>query len=318
MLINEFSTAPVSQLLADPATLCVLPLSGTTNPIQPSLIHTGLAGFEPSELNEVWRIEGQTVERGSEDNVHWSKTPDVICAAIGFSMAEHSNIEDLVASAYTELLSHLQQFGYQQPFRFWNYLPSINVGEGDSEVYKRFCTGRLAAFDALNIADCGFPAASALGHHTQDAVVFAFAAKTPASHFSNDKQVDAYQYPRQYGLTSPSFARASAIDISDKPCLFVSGTASIRGHQTIAEGDLQGQLTTTAANIDHLINTITRENAHLSDLSLKTMKVYLRHPHHLSQTREWLGLRYPQVQFVYTHADVCRANLLVEIECYCA
>lgn len=312
MLNNTFSSESITQLLADPSTLCVLPLSGQCQASQLGVIETGLTGFSAIPIQEVWQVNGQTVERGLCGAVHWAKVSDLVCVSRWLDSDASSSLESIVELAYQELLDFLQSEGFPHLVRCWNYLPGINVGEQDAEVYKRFCTGRLSAFQLSGMGVDVFPSASALGHHAQGGVIFAFASKVKPQHFANTRQVNAYEYPREYGLSSPSFARATSITIANQHYLFISGTASIIGHQTMAPGDLAKQLTTTIANIEHLLQT---SNPHGAEL--RTMKVYLRHQEHFQLTEEWLRSRYPSVLIILALADICRMNLLVEIECFC-
>lgn len=322
MLKNTFSELPVDALLAIPSTLCVLPLSGECAPKAPGVIGTGLTGFHSTPLNEVWSVD-QPVARGQSEQIFWSKTDSLLCVALwiclspeGFSeenLKAQSSLESHIEHGYTQLLDFLSDQGYRHPLRFWNYLPQINQGEGDAECYKRFCAGRLQAFSQSNMAPAEFPAASALGHHGRGAVIFALAGHSPAQNFNNNHQINAYDYPRRYGASSPSFARASAVSLEGEHYLFISGTASIIGHETVAHGDLEGQLDTTLSNIQYLL---AHRNPHQT--ALKTMKVYLRHRDFYTPTQRMLEQRFAEVDIIYTHADVCRSDLMVEIECFCS
>jgi len=195
---------------------------------------------------------------------------------------------------------------------FWNNLPSINLGDGDEEIYKLFCTGRLNGFHKNNIAQQNFPAASAVGHYKDDLLIYVLASKNKAENHKNLLQVEAFQYPRQYGKTSPSFARASSITSNDKTLFFISGTASILGHETLHEGDLLKQIDVTEKNITHLL-----EQTNKTTDNIQTMKVYIRHPEDLAATQEKLDNLFPRAEKIYLHADICRSDLLIEIECYC-
>lgn len=318
MLKNTFSELSVEELLANPSTLCVLPLTGECAAKTPGVISTGLTGFHSKPLYEVWSLDDQFAERGQTEQISWSKTLSVLCAALWLELPmasanEEGVIESLVESGYLELLNFLSEQGYRHAFRFWNYLPNINKGEGDSECYKRFCTGRLRAFSQSSMTPDQFPAASALGHHGDGAVIFALAGKYPAENYNNNHQINAYDYPRRYGVSSPSFARASAISFDGGDYLFISGTASIIGHETVAHGDLYGQLGTTLSNINYLL-----QHRNPRQTTLKTMKVYLRHRDHYAATKQLLEQRFADVDIIYTYADVCREDLLVEIECFCS
>jgi chorismate lyase / 3-hydroxybenzoate synthase len=98
--------------------------------------------------------------------------------------------------------------------------------------------------------------------------------------------------------------------------LFVSGTASIVGCETMHHGDVDAQTRETLANIEALLREANRMvgSARYSLDGLK-FKVYVRQPRDLdaikSALAERLGAAAP---IVYLRADVCREELLVEIE----
>ncbi|NMH60670.1 dioxygenase [Alteromonas ponticola] len=311
MLSHSFSPSPAIELLSRKDVLAVIPLVKNCEPFEAGLIPAGIEEANAQEINEVWTVT-EEVSRGKTGECNWSKTSELMCLAIWLSKNDCTTIEAATKNAYAAMLSVLMEAGYPHPFRFWNYLPGINAGQGDEELYKKFCTGRLQAFEHLGYTPDTFPSASALGHHTEGAVFYVFASATKPVHFNNQNQVNAYEYPRQYGISSPSFARATALTLQQSPYLFISGTASIIGHKTVEAGNLERQLHVTMTNIEHLL-----EHANPDNRTLSTFKVYVRHPHHVQRTKDWLEQRYPGVDAVYTLADICRSDLLVEIECFC-
>ncbi|QJR80938.1 dioxygenase [Alteromonas pelagimontana] len=311
MLSHSFTTSSATELLSKNDTLAIIPLVNRCEPFGAGLIPSGIVEASGSKMNEVWSLKGD-VTRGQTGQSYWSKSADIICIAHWLSKDDCQQIELKTQQAYESLLYVLNEQGYPYPFRFWNYLPGINAGDGDKEVYKKFCTGRLKAFQTAGIPPAAFPSASALGHHNEGAVFYVFASSAKPQHFNNNKQINAYEYPRQYGISSPSFARATTLRLQQQGYLFISGTASIIGHQTVEAGDLERQLEVTMNNIEHLLN-----HANPDKLTLSTFKVYIRHAEHVSRTRSWINQRYPHVDAVYTIADICRRDLLVEIECFC-
>jgi len=157
-----------------------------------------------------------------------------------------------------------------------------------------------------------FSAASALGHYTQGAAFYVFASKKPGKHYENPVQQSAFEYPRQYGKSSPSFARATAYKHgAGGETLFVSGTASIIGHETIHLSSTENQLATIFSNIDKLI-----EHCEFSKTALQSIKVYLRHQQDYASVQQMLEKQYPNVASLIVQADVCRDNLLIEIEAH--
>jgi hypothetical protein len=123
----------------------------------------------------------------------------------------------------------------------------------------------------------------------------------------NPRQVSAYEYPAQYG-PKPAFSRASILGDT----LFISGTASIVGHETVHVDDVTGQTRETLANIEALVGEANRiSGAGRFDMSTLAYKVYVRHATDLPLIQSQL---HTLTQVLYLQADICRQDLLVEIE----
>ena len=146
--------------------------------------------------------------------------------------------------------------------------------------------------------------------------VYWLAAREPGTPLENPRQVSAYRYPREYGPQSPTFARA-LLPPSPRVPLLLSGTASIVGHASQHADSLRAQLDETLTNLDSLLGA-ARERAptlspHLDGTS--RLKVYVRDAADAdavaAQLEARLGTRVP---WLMLHADVCRRELLVEIE----
>jgi chorismate lyase/3-hydroxybenzoate synthase len=128
--------------------------------------------------------------------------------------------------------------------------------------------------------------------------------------------VSAYNYPPEYGVRSPSFSRATVHHEGDGMTLFISGTASIVGHQTVHAGDTAAQTRETLVNIQALLEEANRVTGTGGfTLDALAVKVYVRHPADLSVIQEELRTALgPQARPVYLQADICRRDLAVEIE----
>jgi chorismate lyase / 3-hydroxybenzoate synthase len=132
----------------------------------------------------------------------------------------------------------------------------------------------------------------------------------------NPRQTSAYYYPPKFGVHSPSFSRACVLSESAGTNLFVSGTASIVGCETVHQGDVTAQTRETLANIDALLGETNRivGSSRYSLGGLK-FKVYVRQAHDLDAIKDTLSASLdPSTSVVYLQADVCREALLVEIE----
>lgn len=98
--------------------------------------------------------------------------------------------------------------------------------------------------------------------------------------------------------------------------LFVSGTSSIVGDRTVHAGDVRSQTRETVTNIRSLIAEANRAaGAELFAPEQLKYKVYLRRPDDLKVVARQLSQSLaPATPIVCLRADVCRADLLIEIE----
>lgn len=204
--------------------------------------------------------------------------------------------------------------------RIWNYVPAINAtGSGSLENYRLFCRARSLAFEQHHgpAFKSLLPAASAVGTRSGDlTVVFAASAIRPR-HVENPRQVSAYDYPGEYGPRPPSFARATVVRGGSHPAVFISGTAAILGHATIAPQDVRQQLDCTMENLREISAACgLGPDLDRGGPATRHFKVYLRHAADQPQIAAILQERLltDTDRVTYLHADICRSPLLVEIE----
>ncbi len=208
--------------------------------------------------------------------------------------------------------------------RLWNYFADINVEAGGSERYRQFNAGRQQAFlDAHRSAFDGSPAACALGMHGGPLQVYFLAGRMPPLAIENPRQVSAYRYPDNYGPRAPTFSRAAVADMGGGcSALFISGTASIVGHVSMHVGDIHRQTEESLANIAAVRESAESRSGLAFPASDMVYTLYLRRPQDLGAVREVFerAVGGPTSsaarEAVYLHADVCRADLLVEIEAH--
>jgi len=227
-------------------------------------------------------------------------------------------------AAYRAMLDCLQAAGYPYLLRVWNSIPDINIDDQGLERYRRFNVQRFRAFSEAQLpTHTGAPAASALGVFGGPLVLHYLATREAPRAIENPRQVSAYNYPDQYGPRAPNFSRAALWRSADAAgdVLFISGTASIVGHETRHRGDVLAQTHETLANLKAVLaeaaRVATADGAPRPALTLPdlTLKVYLRERSALAAVRATLAAEGIAVERVlFLHSDICRAELLVEIE----
>lgn len=202
--------------------------------------------------------------------------------------------------------------------RIWNYVPYINDERRGLENYKSFCQGRSLAFEEFYGQDfeVKLPAGTGVGIEDDVYVIYFIATKAPVLHVENPEQVSAFYYPPQYGPRSPSFARGTLSSIDGKQIGYISGTASIKGHKTIHQGDIVQQFYTTIDNIKLVAQQMVYANEFPDPKRYDyEFTVYLRCKQDLPIVRERVDQYLPDsAHVIYLDSNICRADLDLEIE----
>jgi hypothetical protein len=224
-----------------------------------------------------------------------------------------------VYGLYRELLAWVKPL---RLYRVWNFVPTINKECQGLENYQSFCQGRSLAFEhhfGSNF-ETSLCSASAVGLEDPYFALYFLAGEAPPVHVENPRQVAAFHYPSCYGPRSPSFARGTTVP---GRCLgFISGTASIRGHQTEHQGDLLAQLSLTLENLNLVKDQLRLHQCEGEASRGEThCKIYLRQAEQAAVLLAALEGLDPEhtfslckVRWSMLKADICRADLDVEIE----
>lgn len=194
--------------------------------------------------------------------------------------------------------------------RTWIYLPRI------LHWYKRFNKIRARFFKEFGLISGNkayLPASTGIqgGGRPKEEIFLDMIAFIPkkkqigsASIMKSNRQNEA----RKYGAT---FSRGVEVKIGNSSLLHISGTASINPKgETIYLRDEQGQITETLINIGALLET---KDARLKDIALtaaycKNKKTY----EIFKEVTKYLSL--DEIPFIPVYADVCRSELLFEID----
>ncbi|MDO9420785.1 MAG: hypothetical protein Q7T66_08990 [Herminiimonas sp.] len=232
------------------------------------------------------------------------------------SSAESSPLQAASRSAYEQIFALLDSHDFPFVLRFWNYMADINSVSHELERYRQFNLGRQQAFSAKEKERAGnVPAACALGASKGPLTIAFLAGRTPSLPIENPRQVSAYDYPVQYGPRSPLFSRASVAPLGDASLFFLSGTASIVGHETLHPNDVAAQTEESLTNVEAVLDEACRKTGKQFELASLDYIVYIRHPTDLPAIKNIMERRIgPNLKAAYVQADICRSDLLVEIE----
>jgi chorismate lyase/3-hydroxybenzoate synthase len=268
---------------------------------------------------EVWHCQ-EPLQSGQHGAIRYRHGDTLLFGCLSLDEAAGDTrppLQTTTEAAYQAIFQLLEARGFGAVLRFWNYFPAINQESRGIERYRQFNAGRQDAFLAHGRSVIGnVPAACALGSASGGLHIAFLATRAAVTGIENPRQLSAYHYPSQYGPRSPTFSRAGLVRLGGRDMLFISGTASIVGHQTLHAGDVAAQTRESLHNIAAIVAEANRL-APEADFRLDQLayKVYVRRPADLEAVRlamaEFIDASAP---VIFLQADVCRAELLVEIE----
>ena len=283
-------------------------------------ISAPLLGRSVDSLQEIWRLD-TACQSGVSEGICYRRAGPLLFGVIeldesAFAEADFP-LQAATEAAYRRIFRLIEGEGLPHLWRVWNYLAEINRESDGLERYRQFNIGRQDAFLEFSRGATGnVPAACAIGLASGPVSIAFMAGDQPAVPVENPRQVSAYNYPASYGPRSPTFSRAALVYLPGQEVLFISGTASIVGHQTVHPGDVAGQCVESLSNVAAVLaeaNSASRAGPYqLENLSYR---VYVRHAADFPVIRDILLARLGATsEIVYLQADICRSDLLIEIE----
>jgi enamine deaminase RidA (YjgF/YER057c/UK114 family) len=246
-------------------------------------------------------------------------------------------VHDDAQAAFKELGALLAEagVGLDRVLRTWLYLGGITESDGAGSRYQELNRARSEQYrDVSFLADSRppgcprlvYPASTGIGTAGRGVLVSAIALDTARDDVltvpvENPRQTAAYEYAACYGPETPKFSRAMAVTWGGGGVLFVSGTASITHSETRHVGDFATQTHETLDNIAALVADENLARHGLPGLGttldgLAQVRVYVKRPADCAAARAICAERLRDVPEIYAVADVCRSELLVEIEAF--
>ena len=214
--------------------------------------------------------------------------------------------------------------------RQWNYIEDIAIVEdveNASQNYQDFNDVRAHYYDQGNFKS-GYPAATGIGQNT-GGVIIGFIALSKSDNISvspimNPGQVDAHKYSEvvlegnSAEKCTPKFERAKLVTIGSRNYIYVSGTASIIGEKTMHVGDVEKQTLTTIENIKRLFSKENQDKLGLkfdvSEIQFSHLRVYVKKMEDIPAVEKICDAELNCKSSLFLESDVCREDLLVEIE----
>jgi len=280
---------------------------------------------------EIQRLDEQVVI-ARHNGIAWVHCADIVPPVNGKGTYQHATC------AFDRLGRLLDgvNVGFDRVIRTWLYLGGILNEEGAGQRYKELNRARTDFYQDIPFpanqhgsasegsSRRSYPASTGIGAAGRGITLSAIALQTDREDIrcvalENPRQTSAFDYAAHYSPQSPKFSRAMALSCGGYATIFVSGTASIVSSETRHVGDAVAQTHETLDNIAALISEDTLRRHDMPGLgtslsSLGLLRVYIKRPEDCAKVRAVCEQRIGELPAIYATADVCRSDLLVEIE----
>jgi len=190
----------------------------------------------------------------------------------------------------------LRQVGmtFDHVVRTWLYLEHILDWYGELNTVRNQFYRERGTFDKLVPASTGIGGANAIDLLDPDAKTFAVPSPL---------QCPALEY-------GSSFSRAVEVDLPDHRAIWVSGSASIEpGGKTAYLDDIKGQVQLTMDVVEAIL-----KSRRMSWQDVTRGVAYVKHAEFAAAFYDYCARNKLQMPFITTENDVCRDDLLFEIE----
>jgi enamine deaminase RidA (YjgF/YER057c/UK114 family) len=260
----------------------------------------------------------------------------LIASGLGEEDTEAGNILFRSETAFRQLNHILTEEGmeFSDIIRQWNYIEQItetlDENNSPSQHYQIFNDVRSKYYQLSEFKN-GFPAATGIGMDFGGIIIDAIAARFEDENsivaVKSPVQLDAYTYSKEvlaennamcdFCRTTPKFERAKILAPSEKKWILISGTAAISGQASDDQLSAEHQTQMTIQNILRLISVenITKHGISSDEkASIQSLRVYVKYRKDISNVKAVCMKYFPELPIIYVVADICRPELLVEIE----
>jgi len=243
---------------------------------------------------------------------------------------ENSNM----AFTLMEKILNTENLDFSNIVRQWNYIENIThiPDKGKNlQHYQIFNDVRSDYYNKSKFIH-GYPSATGIGTDICGLIINFIAISTATNvqiiPVLNPGQIDAHKYSQKVLVgsgvykkedkSSPKFERGKLVRTDEGTKIYISGTAAILGETTVFPTDVEKQTMATINNIKKLVESKNVSKLHdiqpveMSNYSY--VRSYVKHKKDIDIVKQLCEKHFRSECFQYVISDICRDNLLVEIE----
>ena len=253
-------------------------------------------------------------------------------SGLGFALFS-TDTRSAAEAAFDQMKAILdkEDMSFNNLIRQWNFIGNILEEKNGLQNYQIFNEVRSEYYGKYRNVH-GYPAATGIGMKLGGVTIDFYAVMTNekviVKPIENPNQKNAYDYDQKVlkGVSGksrsvkhpPQFERALFLKENFKSTLLISGTASIIGQDTIGIDDVEKQTRVTIENINKLTD-LNRIGQNITNTETEwgkfiLLRVYIKNQDDFSKVKMICAEQFPDVPSIFIESDICRDNLLVEIE----
>ncbi len=275
----------------------------------------------------------------SKESLRYKKFEDIDYLIINSEFEKYLILEGILANNISDSIQtqsdsifnkistifQIENIPIQNIVRQWNYIGNITSKTNGIQHYQAFNDSRSRFYSQTEWHN-GYPAATGISMSI-DLVLVSLIAISGNSELQiipidNSLQKPAYNYSNSVLVgrdikTTPKFERAKLILDSQIGLCYISGTAAIRGEQSLKEINAALQ---TKQTIENILYLLSEKNLEINNFDKKiiyeieSVRVYIRNERDYGMVKTEVERFWKDKEVIYTFATICRDELLVEIE----
>lgn len=275
-----------------------------------SILSVGMPTINEKNFYEIWEVEDK-VARSSYNNINISKNNHCLFGStIIDNKGSYEEIKAEIQKKYLDFFK-ISNKNSMSIVKIWHYLPELLKSCPDKKTnYSLLCESREEVYRNF-YRNSDYPAATVIGIEGNKILIYFLAASCETYEvIENKRQVSSYNYPQNIFSEKPMFSRAVSFSFKGnlQKKIMISGTASIKGYQSVHKSDVAKQLDEalknykTFAKLDNNPSNICR--VYLTKYQTKNLSIIVK------KLENFFGIN----QYVLLQGDICRSELLIEIE----
>ena len=274
------------------------------------ILITGVPSLNGKKIYEIWEVK-ENVKQLKYNNINISQTKDYL---FGISIIKNSGTYEEIKLEIQKEYTNFFEFSKKNEMKLvkiWHYIPDLlKVYKNKKTNYSLLCEARENVYKE-HYKNFNYPAATVIGTNSDKILIYFFSALcNKYKAIENSRQVSSYNYPQNIFLERPMFSRAVSFQLLNEPKkqTMISGTASIRGYESVYKKNVLNQLNEAIENYKTFMA--------LDSTVTNVCRVYIAKSQsaNLKFITEILDKVIGSENYVLLKGVICREELLVEIE----